>query len=383
MTSPPRSCVRLALAGVVLLVVTGCGSRDARSRAKGLAAVGRARAAQAEVFAADARDHQALATWLRRAAGRDAPEWPTWRRAAIERIASDRTGYQGLLDALRDARAAHDASAEPGQRELLAQRMGSVPLRAEIGRLLGNDHGLPGLLTEATKLLEGSTDARSLLADASTGHASAVRKVAAIYAALATRRGATLGSLDPPLAGSLTLAYPAAVPQAFGGHASGLGLSATGPDGATVLLFPNVGYVFGGVPQGDVNRGMECGAFVSWVHRLPMSWWSGGLEAVAKARLAGALPEDAPGWMKSGWGSFDVVREEDPLRPGDIVVWRWDGEDGERVGHIVLCTQATEASPTFLGLETCRFDDGSLEGIVERRHARQVEGRTTWVLRVR
>lgn len=87
--------------------------------------------------------------------------------------------------------------------------------------------------------------------------------------------------------------------------------------------------------------------------------------------------------MKSGWGSFDVVREEDPLRPGDIVVWRWDGEDGERVGHIVLCTQATEASPTFLGLETCRFDDGSLEGIVERRHARQVEGRTTWVLRVR
>ena len=60
-----------------------------------------------------------------------------------------------------------------------------------------------------------------------------------------------------------------------------------------------------------------------------------------------------------------------------------EGEDGERVGHIVLCTQATEASPTFLGLETCRFDDGSLEGIVERRHARQVEGRTTWVLRVR
>lgn len=378
-----KTCARFALAGLVLLALVGCGSRDARSRAKGLAAVGRARAAQAQVFAADARDHQALAAWLRHAASRDAPDWPTWRQAAIERIASDRAGYTILLDALRDARQAHDASADPAQREQLAQRMGSVPLRAEIGRLLGNDQGLPGLLTEATRLLEGSADAPSLLADAPTGHASSVRKVAAIYAALATRHGATLGSLEPPLAGSLTLAYPAAVPDAFGGHASALGLASTGPDGATVLLIPNVGYVFGGVPQGDVNRGMECGAFVSWVHRLPMSWWSGGLEAVAKARLAGALPDDAPGWLKSGWGSFDVVPDDAPLRSGDIVVWRWDGGDGERVGHIVLCTQATEDTPTFLGLETCRFDDGSLEGIVERRHPRHVEGRTTWVLRVR
>ncbi|MGE0191410.1 MAG: CHAP domain-containing protein [Planctomycetota bacterium] len=381
MSRPTRPVPLAALA--VTLVLAACGSRDERSREKGLEAVARARAAQAELAVADARDHDVLAAWLQGATARGAPAWPAWRSAALERIAQDRSGYQALSDALQEVRAAHAASGNAAEREQLTQRMGSVPLRAELGRLLGSDKGLPGLLTEAAALLDATPDAPSLFGQPTAGHASAVRKVAGIYAALATQRGSTLASLAPPLARSLTLAYPVPVPEAFAGHASSLGLAGLGEGGEPVLLFPNAGYVFGGVPQGSVNRGMECGAFVSWVHRLRMAWWSGGLEAVALARQAGKLPEDAPDWLKSGWGTFELVAREAPLRPGDIVVWRWDADDGERVGHVALCIETPDDAASFLGLETCRLDDGSREGIVERRHALHVPGRTTWVLRVR
>ena len=137
---------------------------------------------------------------------------------------------------------------------------------------------------------------------------------------------------------------------------------------ANVMLFPNCGYVFGGLvqPEAPHNRGLDCTSFMGWIsgcgRPLTMLYevaWNLNRGKPAGRVITDEIDKKAVQLFRERHKMVDA-RGSDML-PGDILVWRH--ADGS--GHAML-VQRVVGEDHIITVECTNYKNGSYEGFQER-----------------
>jgi hypothetical protein len=312
----------------------------------------------------------------------------------VKRLQDDKKIYQTIKDEL-------DKKSGPER--------GSFALRTSLVKLIGTDK-FSGILDDAILLLNDESDGYDPFMDDPVkldpqNNRITVLKTLLIYANVVVRKAKNLSETGA-VCTDLQLMYPAKIPVGLDQQCLQqvclVGVSHLGEGSAVEyqLLVPNAGFVYGGDFFNGVCHGVDCSALISYCDRLVD-------EQGKSQRLSTMVMEYTWRQLKNGelafnddekktrdefmqdWGmsvGLKAYQALDPkmnqLKQGDLIVWRWNVEGGKRDGHVVKFLEpVADDVESFIGIESNRLDDKSIEGIVVRKFKLHREKADTYVLR--
>ena len=269
-------------------------------------------------------------------------------------------------------------------------RMGSIPFRTSLGKQLRSGiidgEEISGILQDAKSLFEQTmydlAEGQQPSGREWTHNQITVAKELLLYMAMVRRNSSNL-TAHPDLATGITLAYPETFAEELPADLiAEFGLTTGGQQ----LLFPNAGYVFGGIMQDQQNRGIDCSAYLSHATVSSVRLFTAYMEYAwlySRGETEDLDPEVLQDYIEYGLlttvEEYEAIEVADiaALHPGDLVVWR-----GTNAGHVSMATGLT-LGDEFIGVEATRKDNKSIEGLHFIRQKLYVEGLSTYVLRRR
>lgn len=262
----------------------------------------------------------------------------------------------------------------------LVKLLGTTTSSGFLSKIMGNNK-TPGILDEALARIDQADELWNLNPSEPepSHHEITVLKTTLLYLGLAAEKINWDESLK-----KLQFLYPAEVPECKDWPKDQtIALCPAPVKGGRIspetLLVPNAGYIFGGSFQGDTCRGSDCSAQTSYLAEAGVRLSTYHYEVLWK-ELKG-LEDSRDSVVKSILKKFYAIEPKDvsELLPGDTVVWR--AQNGKS-GHSAIVVQALENSTVrFLGVDTTRKDDKTLEGIYHREFDLFQTQKNTFVLR--